>query len=125
MLALLAAAVLCADAGTKPVAAPAADAAPAAGPAVAQPPQGGQDFTAEAKLLYRVVACEGDAPLPPNIDQKVLDAHCKVLKGRTDKYKKTWVDVAEPFIQALKPAGLPKTVVYPFGGGDLISALTT
>ena len=28
-------------------------------------------------------------------------------------------------IQALKPAGLPKTVVYPFGGGDLISALTT
>jgi hypothetical protein len=33
--------------------------------------------------------------------------------------------VAEPFIQKLKPEGLPSTVVYPFGGGDLISALTT
>ena len=32
---------------------------------------------------------------------------------------------ASPFIQALKPAGLPTTIVYPFGGGDLISAMTT
>ncbi len=83
------------------------------------------DFTPEAKLLYRVVACEGETPLPENIDQKVLEAHCKELHRRADKYKSTWVKDAQPFLQALKPAGLPATVVYPFGGGDLISALTT
>lgn len=83
------------------------------------------DFTAEAKLLFKVVACEGDAVLPKNIDAKVVAEHCKELQKRTAKYKETWIDVAEPFLQKLKSAGLPTTVVYPFGGGDLISALTT
>lgn len=103
--------------------APAA-AAPAPAPAPA-PGDQGQDFTAEAKLLFRVVACEGDGPLPANIDAKVLAEHCKELERRVAKYRATWVNVAAPFIQKLKPAGLPTTVVYPFGGGDLISALTT
>jgi hypothetical protein len=83
------------------------------------------DFTPEAKLLFRVVACAGDAKLPETIDQKVLEAHCAKLTKRIELYQKTWVKEAEPFIQGLKPAGLPTTVVYPFGGGDLISALTT
>ncbi len=83
------------------------------------------DFTRQAKLLFRVVACAGDEPLPANIDAKVVDAHCKELSRRTDKYKQTWIGEAQPFLQTLKPAGLPTTVVYPFGGGDLISALTT
>jgi hypothetical protein len=94
-------------------------------PAPAVHPLGGQDFTAEAKLLYRVVACQGDAPLPANVDAKVVEEHCKELNRRANLYKTTWVNVAEPFIQKLKPDGLPTTVVYPFGGGDLISALTT
>jgi len=83
------------------------------------------DFTEEAKLLYRVVACGNDSALPAGIDAKVVDAHCKELNKRIEKYRATWVNEASPFIQALKPAGLPTTVVYPFGGGDLISALTT
>ncbi len=83
------------------------------------------DFTAEAKLLFRVVACEGDAPLPKHIDEKVVAEHCKELRRRTDLYRLTWVNVASPFLQKLKTTGLPTTVVYPFGGGDLISALTT
>jgi hypothetical protein len=124
MLATFAATLLLAgaDAGAA-TAAPAA--APSEGPAVAVHPQGGQDFTAEAKLLYRVVACQGDAPLPANVDAKVVEEHCKELNRRANMYKTTWVNVAEPFIQKLKPEGLPTTVVYPFGGGDLISALTT
>ena len=40
-------------------------------------------------------------------------------------YKKNWVDVAMPFIAKLVPADAPKTVVYPFGGGDLLGALAT
>src|SRR5262249_34971867 len=123
MLAILAATLLCADAG-------AAAAAPAPNPETAMPaatvhPQGGQDFTAEVKLLFRVVACQGEAPLPPNIDAKVVEEHRKELSRRANLYKTTWVNGAEPFIQKLKPEGLPTTVVYPFGGGDLISALTT
>lgn len=83
------------------------------------------DFTPQVKVLFRVVACAGDEPLPKHIDAKVVDAHCKELQRRIEKYRKTWVGEAMPFIQGLKPVGLPTTVVYPFGGGDLISALTT
>jgi hypothetical protein len=83
------------------------------------------DFTAEAKLLFRIVACAGDEPIPEGLDVKVVEAHCKELNRRMAKYRSTWVQVALPFLTELKPAGLPTTVVYPFGGGDLISALTT
>lgn len=83
------------------------------------------DFTEEAKLLFRVVACGSDAPLPAALDAKVVEHHCAELERRKQKYRDTWVKEASPFIQGLKPAGLPTTVVYPFGGGDLLSALTT
>ncbi|HEY0882800.1 MAG TPA: hypothetical protein VGD87_14765 [Archangium sp.] len=92
---------------------------------LAQAPAQPLDFTEEAKLLYRVVACGNDSALPEGLDAKVVDEHCKELERRKEAYRKTWVTEASPFIQALKPAGLPTTVVYPFGGGDLISALTT
>jgi len=75
--------------------------------AAVQHPSGGQDFTAEAKLLYRVVACAGDDPLPANIDAKIVEEHCKKLNSRIEKYRQTWVAVASPFIQKLKPPGLP------------------
>src|SRR5690606_5609754 len=35
------------------------------------------------------------------------------------------MDVAMPFISKLRPNDLPTTVVYPFGGGDLMGALAT
>ena len=106
----------------KTTAAPAATAKPSDAPASGEAVL---DFTDDAKLLFRVVACEGDAPLPKNIDEKMLEEHCKELHRRTAMYKKTWIDIAQPFLQKLKPPGLPTVVVYPFGGGDLISALTT
>jgi len=84
-----------------------------------------QDFAAEAKLLYRVVACSGNATLPPNIDPKVVDQHCQQLKARMDHYRNVYMARATPFLAALRPSGLPDTVVYPFGGGDLLAALTT
>ncbi len=45
------------------------------------------------------------------------------MHGRYDSYRSHWADRARDFIAALRPAGLPSTVVYPFGGGDLSSAL--
>ncbi len=95
--------------------------APEVAPTVGAP----LDFTDEAKLLFRVVACGNDDPLPAGFDAKVIEAHCKEMQRRYAKYRATWIGEAQPFIQGLKPAGLPATVVYPFGGGDLISALTT
>lgn len=83
------------------------------------------DFTAEAKLLYRIVACAGDTQLPPGIDTAVVESHCRETRRRIGKYQGIWTSVAKPYLVAVKPAGLPATVVYPFGGGDLISALTT
>jgi len=106
-------------------AAASADKAPAAAPAPAAATGEAADFTAQAKLLFRIVACAGDAALPAGIDAKAVETYCKAQTRQMDKYKKTWVGVAEPFIAALRPSGLPTTVVYPFGGGDLISALTT
>jgi hypothetical protein len=35
------------------------------------------------------------------------------------------MDVAMPFIEKLRPKDLPAQVVYPFGGGDLLTALAT
>ncbi|MCK6551336.1 hypothetical protein L6R52_36210 [Myxococcota bacterium] len=85
----------------------------------------GKDFAAEAKLLYRVVACAGDDAVPAHLDAKVVGAYCERLGKSIEKYRTNYVDGASKFIAGIRPADAPKTVVYPFGGGDLLSALTT
>ena len=73
-----------------------------------------------------MTACAGaDALVPANIDRKLVDAHCEKLLPAFAEYKREWLDVAGPFLAKLRPSGLPRTVVYPFGGGDLVSALAT
>jgi hypothetical protein len=117
-------------------AAPAADAKPA--PTVAPdaaPPDAsakpapaalaGQDFIEQARVLFRLAACGGDSPVPERFDAKLVEAHCKDLTVKYGEYKKQWVDVAMPYIAKLEPKGLPTEVVYPFGGGDLMSAIAT
>jgi hypothetical protein len=84
----------------------------------------GKDFAAEVKVLFRVAACAGDAPLPASIDAGLVKAHCDSLLPKIAAYRKKYVDVAKPFLAALEPADLPKVAVYPFGGGDLVTALT-
>ncbi|MGA2985677.1 MAG: hypothetical protein ABSG32_17845 [Terriglobia bacterium] len=84
-----------------------------------------EDFAADAQLLYRVVACSGDAALPANLDPQIVARHCQQLKARMERYRRVYMTRAMPFLAALRPDGLPDTVVYPFGGGDLLAALTT
>ena len=84
-----------------------------------------KDFTDEAKLLYRVVACSGGAAFPANVDAKIVAAHCRELKPRMARYRRAYLSHAKPFLGALRPKNLPDVVVYPFGGGDLLAALTT
>lgn len=84
----------------------------------------GKDFAEEAKLLFRVAACAGDAPVPANLDAAAVKRHCDEILPEIEAYRTRYVGVVRPFLAALEPAGLPTTVVYPFGGGDLVTALT-
>ena len=84
-----------------------------------------KDFSEEVKLLYRVVACGGTEPLPAHVDAKVVDEHCRELLPKIDAYRSRYVSVAKPFLKSLEPTDLPKEAVYPFSGGDLVTALTT
>jgi len=85
----------------------------------------GRDFTAEARAFYRVVACSNDGPLPAGFDAEIVRAHCEVLHKKIERFRKRYVKRAIPFLARWRPAGLPTRVVYPFGGGDLVSALVT
>jgi hypothetical protein len=85
----------------------------------------GVDFIADAKLFYRVVACGGTDPLPPAIDAPTVEAHCAEMARRYERYVARYATPAGAFFARLRPATLPTTVVYPFGGGDLGSALVT
>lgn len=82
------------------------------------------DFAAEAKLLYRVVACGRDDALPPEIDPRAVETHCKWMRPRMERYRQAYGRDASAFIARQLPPDPPRTVVYPFGGGDLLSALT-
>lgn len=86
---------------------------------------GGADFLGDAKLFYRVVACGGTDPLPAAIDAPTVDAHCAEMAKRYQHYTEKYVTPARAFFAPLRPASVPTTVVYPFGGGDLGSALVT
>jgi hypothetical protein len=87
--------------------------------------QDSRDFIAEARLLSQLVACAGDAEMPVGWPSPVLKRHCAILREQTAKYKARWIERTRPFLARVVPADLPKSVVYPFGGGDLVTALAT
>lgn len=82
----------------------------------------GVDFISDAKLLYRVAACGGSDPVDAKLD-KVVEKHCKAINEKLDAFKKQYFEKGRDWFTKVVPADVPKTVVYPFGGGDLISAL--
>lgn len=102
--------ILAASAGTAPALAEADDAA---------------DFIADAKLYYRVVACGTADPLPAGMDQAIVDKHCAEMAKRYASFTEKYITPARAFFAEKRPAGLPTSVVYPFGGGDLAGALVT
>lgn len=86
----------------------------------------GATFEPQVKAAFRVAACSGDdAWIPAHVDRALVDKHCALLKSNFEEYDREWMKVAKPFIARLRPEGLPNEVVYPFGGGDLVSALAT
>ena len=72
-----------------------------------------------------MVACgKSDTPVPAEWT-KVVDDHCREMGVQTARFRKRFVDRAIPFLTRLRPTDAPRTVVYPFGGGDLAGALVT
>src|SRR5690606_9501687 len=60
----------------------------------------GDDFGADAKLLYRIGACGNDAPLAAELPKKAIARHCRKMTYRYARYRRAWVDKARPFIAA-------------------------
>ena len=85
------------------------------------PPAAPQEFLDEARSLLVVGACADGSV--PKVSPDAYAAHCKTVRAAQDDYKKQWLAAAAEFFKANVPAGLPKTVVYPFAGGDLATAL--
>jgi len=83
------------------------------------------DFITDARLVYLLAACAGDVPPETQINAKVVRKHCEEFRPRLRKYVNQYVNVMRPFIAGQIPSPLPSTVVYPFGGGDLVTALIT
>jgi hypothetical protein len=81
------------------------------------------DFIADAKALLVVGAC-AEGPVPSQLKESIVVAHCKKVRAAQDDYKKGWLTGARAFFAAHVPATIPKVVVYPFAGGDLSTALT-
>ena len=85
------------------------------------PPAAPQEFLDEARSLLVVGACADGTE--PKVKPDAYAAHCKTVRAAQEDYKKQWLAAAAEFFKANVPAGLPKTVVYPFAGGDLATAL--
>jgi hypothetical protein len=101
------------------------DAAAGSETATTPEPAVGADFIAEARVLFRLVACTSEAALPERWPGSVLVQYCKALREQTTRYRSHWIDRSRPLLARLVPTTLPKSVVYPFGGGDLVTALGT
>jgi hypothetical protein len=86
---------------------------------------GARDFISDARVFYRVAACGGSEAPPPELDAQVIEKHCAEMKKRYEYLSTKYIDKAKAFFATVQPANLPKTIVYPFGGGDLLSALAT
>jgi len=94
----------------------------AGGSARAEPAGGPVEFTEALRVLSSVAACDGSAP-DPRFDAAAVAAHCRDLDRIFDDYERRWASPARPFFAGLVPEDAPRTVVYPFGGADLMTAL--
>jgi len=90
----------------------------------AGPPLDAAELRASLDELYRVAACGGRGALPERFRNAKVESRCRQLGATYAEYTKRWITRSAPFFAAIRPAALPRRVVYPFGGGDLVTALT-
>lgn len=68
----------------------------------------------EVRRLYDTLFCVGRTP----------DAPCRKLASAIATYRKRYLTPMRRWLSAHRPAALPDTLLYPFSGGDLLSALS-
>src|SRR5690349_3958490 len=85
-----------------------------------------KDFSADAKLLFRAAACGTlDDAGELGLDKAIVEKHCTALKPLIGNYADFWKSNIEPTLAKVVPRDKAPTVVYPFGGGDSVTALGT
>jgi hypothetical protein len=121
-------------ASTQPVSATTNEVATSRAPVTAAVPAGtaaikndaGHNFQPELALLFRVAACGNNDDITgqlPAKDVATVAEHCKAIAKRMVAYREHYISLAKPFFAEVVPGNVPTTVLYPFGGGDLLSAL--
>ncbi|MES1158239.1 MAG: hypothetical protein ABUL67_03970 [Haliangium ochraceum] len=83
------------------------------------------DLMPSVRVLLRVAGCAPSGEIPARFSAATVDAHCKALLAFHEQWRKRWLALARPFFDQVVPADVPARVVYPFGGGDLLTALVT
>jgi hypothetical protein len=81
------------------------------------------DLTPEVRTLARVAACAPDGTVPERFDRQIVESHCKILASLRAQWTARWLVKARRFFDQVVPDDLPPRLVYPFGGGDLLTAL--
>lgn len=113
-----------AQAKARPVDARIAHKAPPADAAVPKPAKrAGHDFITEARVLFHAALCRGKAPLPAVATRAFMTKQCRFLEHWINHYKNGWLKRARPFFAKVVPPIVKSQIVYPFGGGDLLTAL--
>jgi hypothetical protein len=79
------------------------------------------ELVSEARELLIIGACADGTPT--KVKPEAIASHCKAMKKMQAEYKASWQANATAFFSEHVPKNIPKTVVYPFAGGDLASAL--
>ena len=85
----------------------------------------GADFIREAHTLFRIAACAGGGPIPEPFNKEIIGNHCDKYEQAITKYKNEYANPMKTFLSGQQPANLHSAVIYPFGGGDLLSAITS
>lgn len=85
-------------------------------------PDTAADFIDDVRPLFALVTCQTSG-LPTGVDEKAVARYCATQRPRFDRFRKHWGTTARDFLVGKQPKDLPAELVYPFGGGDLMSAL--
>jgi hypothetical protein len=84
----------------------------------------GLSFAQEIKRLEQVAACQPGLVTVSDSREQVIRNHCRTLTHALKDFRSRWLSKAAPFFKAHVPSNISKTIVYPFGGADLVTLLT-
>lgn len=93
--------------------------------ALGQDEERGKDYQPAVARLDALIACVPGEPVPAGVSREAFTAHCAKLESTFDRRLHLYVEQGRELFAGLYPADLPRTVLYPFAGGDLAGALLT